>query len=306
LDCTTDPIPGAAACLNGSSPVYCCPAGQTIANGACTAPICPSGEVISPITGACVYDLAQYVMPGCNTDAAWNTVRSNNQTNFWRFVPLGGDPALGAHFVYIKSPDGWDFEEYRIDSTAIRLVKDTSWAYQDPPGSTNWCDEQCGPPDVPCKTKRPDPSVAPFAYAAPTDANPAYQNLGAERLPRYFDPNQPNTFTVSTNIGAASQSACQSCSSWHSSSQAQTVSFTVTHLPSFTAGNNIAYSDVFELDITDGPGKGEQTFYGRGVGWIGFQAGQAFEWINTPAQSSLMPPNGCSNPGTEASFCSYL
>jgi hypothetical protein len=267
---------------------------------------CPAGEVVSPDGSTCVYDLADYVMPSCSTAAAWNTIRDNGKANFWRFVPIGGDPTLGAHFIYVKSPDGWDFEEYYIDKTAIRLVKDTSWAYQDPPDSGTWCDEQCGSTGAPtsCQSKHSLPWVVNFAYMAPTDASNT--TLGAERLPRYFDPNKSGASTTMINIVGKSQAACGSCDSWHSAPQQQ-VSFTVSHRASVVdTGNGTTYNDVFELDITDGPGKGETTYYARGVGWLGFVSGSASEWITTSASGTTMPVAGCTNPGAMNSYCSYL
>jgi hypothetical protein len=268
---------------------------------------CPAGEVVTP-SNTCAYDLAQYAVPSCDTAKSWATLRDDGSAGFWRFVPLGVSttPSSSAHFIYIKSPDAWNFEEYFIDNDAIRLWRDTSWAYQDPPGSTTWCDEWCGSTgSSACKSKYPDPTVAHFAYMAPRDQiNPS---LGAVRLPRYFDPVGQNTFKVNATITGASDDACAPCSSWHSGST--TITSQLSHLNSLSSPTGQTYTDVILLEITDGAGKGEKTYYARGYGWIGFESGTAHEWIKTPAVSTLdIPlPGTCLSQGfAKGSFCGYV
>jgi hypothetical protein len=265
---------------------------------------CPAGEVVTP-SNTCAYDLAQYAVPSCDTAKSWATLRDDGSAGFWRFVPLGVSTtsSSSAHFIYIKSPDAWNFEEYFIDNDAIRLWRDTSWAYQDPPGSTTWCDEWCGSTgSSACKSKYPDPTVAHFAYMAPRDQiNPS---LGAVRLPRYFDPVGQNTFKVNATITGASDDACAPCSSWHSGST--TITSQLSHLNNLSSPTGQTYTDVILLEITDGAGKGEKTYYARGYGWIGFESGTAHEWIKTPAVSTLdIPlPGTCLSQGfAKGSFC---
>ena len=269
--------------------------------GACSStdePIDP--EPLAPVEQAATgtYDLAQYMIPSCNTATAYVT----NGTGMRRYIPMGIDANGRGRFVYVTSGDGAAFLSFTVDASFIRFWADASWAHNNHPPApecpgSDFCDEVSGPTGVPTTTCRclwyHGPGSADYVFNAPRDG--ANEALGTRFLPRTISLSGESEASYSLGASvtrAQRKSDCSLTSSWHSSpaGTSQTTTIGVTHFASYNG-----YADVIRVRSLGGPGAGENFFYARNLGWVGYEipARGYTDWIQSPTGATPSPNLGC-------------
>ncbi|MBN8468819.1 hypothetical protein JYJ95_20150 [Corallococcus exiguus] len=251
------------------------------------------------------FDVAHYVIPSCSAAVSYATKDSNGGVGIFRYIPMGTLNGA-ARFVYVKNPDGKDFEEFTADGSYIRLWTDSSFAYLNPQTNSDYCDEQCGGRGVPTDCRRQwEGTPGDYAYQAPRDASNT--NLGGPRIPRFIPlDNQVHTYSFVSHILSKHENNCTDCDSWHEGdNQGNTIS--VQHLDSVTSPAPLSkkFTDVIKMSITAGPGAGETYYYARGMGWVGYQSGGYWNWVTGRSSATPVPSLSCLN-YSQGSFCSAI
>ncbi len=245
-------------------------------------------------------DMADYVMASCDkASPAWQIGSEQ-----FRAVPMGVKDGVG-RLAIVKSSDGSGFEEWYIDSQWIRIRSDTTWAYERSAGGA-WCDVKCGDNGFDnCQqrwnTNASDPlnglnPSSPWAYTIYHE--PGRLDLAAAWMPRKMALpfGGEYKFTTSTEIKGAERNTCSQCYVNFGTKPGQSVSRTVV-ARRYAKWNG--FDDVVHLRVESGPGAGEQYFYSRGKGWIGFNDRVASQQVN----SNTLPNFGCMN-FQQGSICS--
>lgn len=237
------------------------------------------------------YDLADYILTNCSTRTAANVVGSEQ----FFTIPMGVSGGRG-RFTVMKSTDGQGFEEWAVDANWFYIRVDSTWAYQNPPGSNNWCDTQCGNSNqYPCRRRWAGESGT---YAYTVYHEPGNSAAAARWLPRRVDINGSNATRVSVPMAIKGHGfvGCAYCwTDFESENVTRTVD--IRRHASWQS-----FSDVMEVHVVAGPGTGERYYYARGRGWVGFNNSVAQQ--NT-VNSNTNPNFGCAS-YTQASVCSAM
>ena len=216
-------------------------------------------------------DMADYVVPSCDQPRpAWQIGSEQ-----FRIVPMGMSGGRG-RFAIVKSPDGSGFEEWYIDSDWLRIRSDTTWAYERSPGGT-WCDVKCGDNTYDsCQQRWNKNESDPLNGNNPTApwAITIYHEPGNESLAAAFILRRmtlpfggEHRFTTYMEIKGAERDTCSSCWVNFGTKDGQSTARTVI-ARRYGAWNG--FSDVVHLQVESGPGAGENYYYARGKGWVGF------------------------------------
>lgn len=236
-------------------------------------------------------DMADYIIPSCDKASdAWQIGSEQ-----FRVVPMGQAQGGLGRFVIVKSSNGDGYEEWTIESEWLRIRTDTTWAYEESPGGA-WCDVKCGD-NAPgsCQqrwnTNPGDPRnglnpTSPWAYTIYQEAgNPS---LGAKWIQRKLSLAVGGTteFTTQMEIKGAARNSCNACSVNFGTKPGQIVSRTV-RARRYSTWNQ--FTDVVHLTVLAGPGQGEQYYYARGKGWIGFNNRVASGRVS----SNVTPSSSC-------------
>ena len=243
-------------------------------------------------------DMAAYMIPDCDhAGAAWQMGAEQ-----FRTVPMGVTGGRG-RFVIVKSADGSGYEEWSVDKDWMRLRADTTWAYELP--DHTWCDVKCGTNDGgncqqrwnhdPNDPKNGNTPSAPWVYTLYSD--PADAGLGAPITPRKMalPVGGSHKFSSSIVIRGQERGTCVDCAvNFDSKGQAVGRSVTARRYASWHG-----FEDVVHLHIDSGPGAGEDAYFARGVGWVGFNSGV----VSGSVPSSTLPQMLCSA-AQQASICS--
>jgi hypothetical protein len=243
-------------------------------------------------------DMADYMIPDCaHAGAAWQIGGEQ-----FRTVPMGVVNGRG-RFVISKSADGSGYEEWYVDADWMRIRADTTWAYM--LGDGTWCDVKCGTNDASnCQqrwnTNASDPHnglspSSPWVFTIYSD--PADPSVAAPITPRRMALPAGGSyhFTSSIVIRGARRDSCADCAvNFDSKGQAVGRSVTARRYSSWKG-----FSDVVHLHVDSGPGAGEDAYFARGVGWVGFNGSV----VSGKVQSTTMPQMLCGG-AQPASICS--
>lgn len=236
-------------------------------------------------------DMADYVIPSCDSAGAATQIGSEQ----FRVVPAGMHGGRG-RFAIVKSANGDGFEEWWVDGDYLRIRSDTTWAFEASPGL--WCDVKCGDnhggncqqrwntdPGSPYNGISPS---SPWAYTVYHE--PGNPGLAAPWIPRTLDLEigRQVEYTTYMEIKAEARDTCGGCWVNFTTPDGAAVGRTVraTRLAQWSG-----YEDVVHLDILSGPGAGEDYYYARGKGWIGFNDKVASGTVG----SSAFPSSACAN-----------
>jgi len=165
-------------------------------------------------------------------------------------------------FYIVKScNDPTFFEEFNYDDNFIYHLADTTWAtYQ----NGTWTDARCD-----------DGRLAYSTYLhgafgqqnGPCDGfTPHMANEGNVWVPRYM--NVGDTDFHNTTIVALAKDNCSCCQARYTGPTGRWVKLVT--LENLDLGNGLGREDVIRIAIMDGPGKGENFWYARNYGWVGF------------------------------------
>jgi hypothetical protein len=236
-------------------------------------------------------DMADYVIPSC--DSAGDATQIGSEQ--FRVVPAGMHGGRG-RFAIVKSVNGDGFEEWWVDGEYLRIRSDTTWAFEASPGL--WCDVKCGDnhggncqqrwntdPQSPYSGVSP---ASPWAYTVYHE--PGDPGLAAAWIPRSLDLEigWSVEYTTYMEIKAEARDTCSGC--WVNFNTPEGAAVGRTVRASRHAEWN-GYQDVVHLDILSGPGAGEDYYYARGRGWIGFNEKVASGTVG----SSAFPSSSCAN-----------
>lgn len=235
-------------------------------------------------------DMADYVIPNCaGTSGGWQIGSEQ-----FRVVPMGMQGGAG-RFVIVKSTSGDGFEEWSVDGDWLRIRTDTTWAYEETPGGA-WCDVKCGGNEPgTCQqrwnTNPNDPRnglspTSPWAYTVYHE--PGNPSVGARWIQRKLSlpAGGATEFTTQMEIKGADRNSCNACSVNFATKPGQSVSRRVL-ARRYSSWNG--FSDVVHLTVLSGPGQGEQYFYARGQGWVGFGDRVASQKVS----NDVMPTSPC-------------
>ena len=284
------------------------------------------------VVGVNTLDMAEYMFPSCEVGSRTWRVRGEE----FRTVPLGVRDGM-AHYVFVKSPDGDGYEEWWVDRDWMRIRLDRTWAHcitdtgalcgPGADGNHIWCDVQC--------TR--DNTVAACQRRWDRDASSRYNGL-RPRAPwaatQYRSPGRPELaapfvqrrlrlpvggevrFAAEMSFGGIDRESCAPCTTNFDTAPGATVRRAVT---ARRYREWRGFHDVVHLEVTAGPGNGENSYYARGLGLIGFGIGASvsvasellerdtaaraacFEY--TPASACAVGGNECRTEGGEHSLC---
>ena len=235
--------------------------------------------------------MADYVIPSCDSPSSANIV--NGQP--FRVVPAGVQNGRG-RFAIVKSHSGEGYEEWSVDAQYLRIRSDTTWAHN--PVGDLWCDTKCGVNNLGnCQQRwNTDPSSphngispsSPWAYTIYHD--PSDPCIGAPWIPRQLKLPVGGSTEYTTNmlISAAELQSCASCWVDITTGSGGAVARNVV-AERFASWNG--FSDVVHLRIAGGPGAGENYYYARGRGWIGFNGHVSSATVGSDA----MPKSSCAS-----------
>lgn len=232
-----------------------------------------------PSYGAAGIDMLSYFIPN------GNYVVYGEQNLFHGF--RANDVKGRSGFYYVKSTDGSDWEEFNYDGSYIYHLKDTSWAtgfnqnvHCTGPGSQNGQEAYF---------TLLDKAAGNISAGSDQEAWQNYSHLeGARWVPRYMTVGQ-RYFSRAWVIGF-SESNCGFCDAPYSGSGGDHTIQLVSQGP-ITFSNGWHHDDVIRLAIVSGAGydeendKGENFFYARGLGWVGF------DYRSPPTSSNVVSSN---------------
>lgn len=197
--------------------------------------------------------------------------------------------------MIVKCTIGDGFEEWSVDQEWLRIRTDTTWAYEETPGGA-WCDVKCGGNEPgTCQqrwnTNPNDPRnglnpTSPWAYTVYQE--PGNASVGARWIQRKLSlpAGGATEFTTQMEIKGAQRNSCVACDVNFGTKPGQSVSRTVR---ARRYSNWNGFTDVVHLTVLSGPGQGEQYFYARGQGWVGFNDRVASQKVS----SNVMPTSSC-------------
>jgi hypothetical protein len=266
-----------------------------------------SDESVQETANALVsqFDVAHYIIPSCSAAVSYTTKNKDGAVGIFRYIPMGTLNGA-ARFVYVKNPDGKDFEEFTADGSYIRLWTDSSFAYLNPLNDGDHCDEQCGVRGAPTDCRHQwQGTQGDYAYQTPRDA--ANASLGGKRIPRFIPlDNQPHSYDFVSHIRAKHENNCTDCDSWHEEENLGNT-IVVQHFDSVTSQTSPSkkFTDVIKVSILAGPGAGESYYYARGMGWVGYQAGSFWNWVTGRSTATPSPALSCLS-YSQGSFCGAI
>lgn len=234
-------------------------------------------------------DMVDYVIPDCAAAGAATQIGSEQ----FRTVPMGIHGGLG-RLAIVKSASGEGFEEWSVDAQYLRIRSDTTWAFEASPGL--WCDVKCGDNSAGgCQQRWNTDKSSPYNGLSPSApwAYTVYHAPGKPELAAPWIPRQLTlpiggeaTYSTQMEIKAANRGSCGEC--WVNFTTAPGASVSRTVLARRHASWH-GYEDVVHLAVQSGPGAGEDYFYARNRGWIGFNDQVASGQV----ASDAFPQSGC-------------
>ena len=165
-------------------------------------------------------------------------------------------------FYIVKScGDPTFFEEFNYDNNFIYHLADTTWAtYQ----NGTWTDAKCFDGRIAYSTYL---NGAFGQQNGPCDGFTPYMgNEGNVWVPRYM--NVGDTDPRNTTIVALAKESCTCCQAQYTGPTGRWVK--LVSLENLDLGSGLGWKDVIRIAIMDGPGKGENFWYARNYGWVGF------------------------------------
>lgn len=194
---------------------------------------------------AVTYDMLDYMRHDTAGIVNNLTIRINGQNT--NQIQMIGDYKVGPKRFYItKNWNGsgaTEFEEFEWDANYIYLVRDTSWQQH------AWCDGQ-------------DTSFELWTNGV---------NRGAW-IPRYVTSGMVYTTPMFEIRARKEGGSCATCNSAYDSDGAQNNARRIraTHWNSITLNTHVLY-DIVQISVLDGPGMGEEYFFSKTLGWVGYR-----------------------------------
>lgn len=231
---------------------------------------------------AAAVDLLPYILTSCSGRSAANDFGSQRKFT----IPMGMSGSQG-RFVYMKGSDNTGFEEWYVDANWFYIRLDNTWAWQNSCTGA-WCDTQCGSINGGCNTckQRWAGHTGDWAYTRyydPATGGPApwiKRNLNLEFW------GAQETFSTWIGIQGYRTSTCQYCGTNFDSGGVWRTT-RATRLQTWAS-----FSDVIRLEITGGPGAGENYYFARGRGWVGFNNAVASTTQVNDGRSPSLPCAG--------------
>jgi len=220
----------------------------------------PTGEELGTVKQEVgEIDLLPYFCPACVSQGTGRANKVGDEC----FYTFGARVKGKSGFYINKSCNNADgYEEFTYDNTWIYHLADTTWASKI---DGVWQNAKC-------YDGRP-------AYSTYLNANVGAQNgdcsgfvpsMGSEGgrwALRWMAPGQSTTNTVT--IVAFAEGDCGCCKAQYTGPSGRTIK--LVSKETLDLGNGLGVREVVRLAIMSGPGGGENFWYAKNYGWIGFQ-----------------------------------
>jgi hypothetical protein len=215
-------------------------------------------------------DLLPFFCPGCVGEGG----EQRNLVGGECFYTYPSTVKGRSGFYIVKScGDMSIYEEFAYDDHNIYHLADTSWATWN---GSSWTPARCYDGRLAYST---------YLNGAFGDQNgscdrfnPHMGNEGNVWVPRYMSVGQ-QVGGLFTTIVAMAKDTCTCCKAQYTGPTVRSVK--LVSMENLNLGGGLGFRDVVRIAIMEGPGEGENFWYARGLGWVGFR--------------HLNPPDGASS-----------